>query len=269
MTHRTFKRAPWAACTALILMLAAWGGAQAAETQNKGLAVAREADARDLGWTDQYAEVEMILKNRQGETSTRKMEARNLEVEGSGDKLLIRFGYPRDIKNTAFLCFTHKLEPDDQWIFLPALKRIKRISSHNKSGPFMGSEFAYEDITSQEVEKYTYAYEGEAVFEGRPCHVVTRIPRDPKSGYTRQVVWFDQAEYRYQKIAYYDRKGDLLKTLTYSGYEKFHDRYWRPAAMHMVNHQTGKETVLNWKNYAFFNGYQVVDFTRGRLRSRS
>lgn len=269
MKQKIWSGTRWVAVTALGLLLIGWGGALAGEAENKGLAVALEADARDLGWTDQYAEVEMTLKNRQGETSTRKMVSRNLEVEGSGDKLLIRFEYPRDIKHTAFLCFTHKLDPDDQWIFLPALKRIKRISSNNKSGPFMGSEFAYEDITSQEVEKYTYAYEGEALLEGSPCHVVIRTPRDPKSGYTRQRVWLDKDEYRYQKIAYYDRKGDLLKTVNYSGYQKYHDRYWRAATMHMVNHQTGKETVLSWNNYTFFNGYQAVDFSRGRLRSRS
>ena len=251
------------------LVLFSAGSVPGTEAADKGLAVAREADDRDLGWTDQYADVEMILKNRQGETSIRKMAARNLEVEGSGDKLLIPFDYPKDIRHTAFLCFTHKLEPDDQWIFLPALKRIKRISSHNKSGPFMGSEFAYEDITSQEVEKYTYAYKKEAAFENDACHVVVRTPLDPKSGYTRQVVWFDQDEYRYRKIEYYDRKGELLKTLVYSGYERFHDRYWRAATMHMVNHQTGKETYLNWKNYTFFNGYRSVDFSRGRLKSRS
>lgn len=254
---------------AWILILFSYGIVSAAKIPNKGLAVAKEADARDLGWTDQYADVEMILKNRQGEVSVRKMAAQNLEVAGGGDKLLIRFDYPKDIRHTAFLCFTHKLAPDDQWIFLPALKRIKRISSHNKSGPFMGSEFAYEDITSQEVEKYTYAYQGEEWFEQALCHVVVRTPIDPKSGYTRQLVWFDQDAYRYRKIAYYDRKGDLLKTLVYSGYEKFHDRFWRAATMQMVNHQTGKETVLNWTNFTFFNGYQPVDFTRGRLKSRS
>ena len=131
---------------------------QAESPEEKGLAIAREDDRRDNGFQDFEAEMVMVLTNRQGDEARRHIHTKNLEVEGDGDKSLVIFDEPRDVKGTALLNFSHKRETDDQWLYLPALKRVKRISSANKSGAFMGSEFAYEDITSQEVEKYTYKW---------------------------------------------------------------------------------------------------------------
>ncbi len=234
--------------------------------EERGLAIAVEADSRDTGFADSVADLTMTLKNRHGEQSVRYMRTSTLEVEEDGDKTLVIFDRPKDIKGTALLSFTHKTGPDDQWLFLPALKRVKRISSNNKSGPFMGSEFAYEDIASQEVEKYTYKYLKDEELDGADCFVIERDPVDPKSGYTRQVTWIDKAEYRVQKIDFYDRKEVLLKTLTFGGYQQYLERYWRADDMHMVNHQTGKSTHLAWANYAFGNGLTDRDFDRNSLK---
>ncbi|MCH9021264.1 MAG: outer membrane lipoprotein-sorting protein [Planctomycetes bacterium] len=159
------------------------------------------------------------------------------------------------------------IEPDDQWLYLPALKRVKRISSNNKSGPFMGSEFAFEDLSSQEVEKYTYKYLRDENLNGMDSFILERYPVDKKSGYTRQVVWFDKAEYRPLKIVYYDRKNALLKTLEYDDYRQYIDKIWRAHSMSMVNHQTGKSTLLTWKDYKFRNGYTDRDFNKNSLKN--
>ena len=234
--------------------------------EEKGLEIAKEFDRRDTGFGDFKADMTMTLRNRHGQESTRRIRNRTLEVQGDGDKALIIFELPRDVKGTAFLSFSHKVGSDDQWLYLPALKRVKRIASNNKSGPFMGSEFAYEDISSEEVEKYTYKYLHDESYENQDCFVVERYPVDKKSGYTRQVVWFDQAEYRIQKVDFYDRKNDLLKTLTYHGYKQYLERYWRPDEMHMVNHQKKKSTDLIWKDYKFANGFTDKDFHKNSLK---
>jgi outer membrane lipoprotein-sorting protein len=208
----------------------------------------------------------MILKNRQGEESTREIRTRTLEVLEDGDKSLSVFDNPADVKGTAFLSFTHKAGPDDQWLYLPAVKRVKRISSANKSGSFMGSEFAYEDIASQEVEKYAYQWLRDEPCEGQPCFVIERKPLDPRSGYQQQVVWMDQGEYRIQKIDFYDRKNDLLKTVTFHGYRQYLGRYWRADEMFMVNHQTGKSTRLIWSHYQFRTGLDDRDFDQNSLK---
>ena len=234
--------------------------------EEKGLAIAVEADQRDTGFADFTADLTMILRNRHGDESTRIIRNRTLELSDDGDKSLVVFDTPRDVKGTAFLSFTHKTGPDDQWLYLPALKRVKRISSANKSGSFMGSEFAFEDIASQEVEKYAYRWLRDETCEGQSCFVIERDPVDPRSGYTRQVIWIDQAEYRIRKIDFYDRKNVLLKTLTYHGYQQYLNRYWRADEMFMVNHQTDKSTRLVWKNYRFKTGLKDKDFSRNSLK---
>jgi predicted RND superfamily exporter protein len=233
--------------------------------EEAGLAIAEERDARDLGFHDFRAELRMVLKNRHGETSERSLRSQTLEQQADGDKSLVVFDAPADIDGTALLTFSHKTGDDDQWLYLPALKRVKRISSSNKSGPFVGSEFAYEDISSQEVEEYTYRFLREEELDGRSMFVIEQYPVDPKSGYTRQVAWVDQEEYRTFKVDFYDRKDALLKTLTYEGYEQHLGKHWRPGYMQMVNHQTGKSTELHWESYEFQIGLEEGDFNRAAL----
>jgi len=238
-----------------------------AETpEEKGLAIAKEADRRDTGWKDQTASLDMILRNRHGKESARKTRSKTLEMKGDGDKALSIFDSPRDVKGTAFLSFTHALEPDEQWLYLPALKRVKRISSSNKSGPFMGSEFAYEDLSSQEVEKYSYKYLRDEKIDGRDCFVIDRIPAYEHSGYTKMTTWLDKEMYQPLKIEFYDRKNSLLKTLVSSDYKQYQGKFWRPTRMSMVNHQTRKSTELFWKDYKLNTGLTERDFDRNSLK---
>lgn len=238
-----------------------------AETaEEKGLAIAVEADRRENGFADSSAEMTMELRNQQGDTSVREIRVKTLEVANDGDKSLSIFDQPADIKGTAFLTFSHALEPDEQWLYLPSLKRVKRINSKNKSGPFMGSEFAYEDIASQEVAKYSYKYLRDETLNGIDCYVIERYPAYEHSGYTRQVGWINKAEYRPEKIVFYDRKNSLLKTLTYSGYKKYLDQYWRPDQMLIENHQNGKSTLMSWSNYQFKTGLDESDFNHNSLK---
>lgn len=237
-----------------------------ANPEQKGLEIAIEADKRETGFGDTTASMTMLLKNRHGEESSRYIRLRTLEVDGDGDKSMSIFDRPRDVKGTAFLSFTHKAGSDDQWLYLPALKRVKRISSRNKSGSFMGSEFAYEDISSQEVEKYTYKYIKDEPCSDADCFVVERDPVDELSGYTRQVAWINKKEYRPEKIDFYDRKNSLLKTLTYKDYQQYLGKYWRANEMYMQNHQTGKTTLLSWTNYKFGTGLTERDFDKNSLK---
>jgi outer membrane lipoprotein-sorting protein len=251
---------------ALLLLPVLLPIAALAETpEEKGLAIAVEADRRDNGWGDFATELTMLLKNRQGEESTREMRSKVLEVKGDGDKSLIVFDRPADVKGTALLSFSHKRDDDDQWLYLPALKRVKRIASDNKSGPFMGSEFAYEDIASQEIEKYTYKWLRDEPLDGRDMFVIERYPTDKESGYKRQVVWLDKTEYRPMKIEYYDRKNAPLKTLVFRDYKQYLGKFWRASEMVMENHQTGKSTRLAWKDYKFGVGLTPRDFDQNAL----
>ena len=238
-----------------------------AETaEEKGLAIAVEADKRDTGFEDFTANMVMELRNRQGDVSTRTIRLKTLEVTDDGDKSMSIFDKPADVKGTAFLTFSHAIKPDEQWLYLPALKRVKRINSKNKSGPFMGSEFAYEDLASQEIEKYTYKYLRDEQLNGVDYFVMERYPAYEHSGYTRQVAWVNKDKYVAEKIEFYDRKNDLLKTLVNTGYQQYLEQYWRPNEMLMENHQTGKSTLLTWQDYKFKNGLEDKDFSRNSLK---
>jgi len=253
---------------ALVVAGVTTGAALAATPETKGLEIAKEIDRRDIGFGDSRTDLQMHLTNRHGEKSVRKLRLATLENSDpeAGDKSLTVFSHPRDIKGTAFLSFTKILDPDDQWLFLPALKRVKRISSANKSGPFVGSEFAYEDLVSFEVGKYSYKWLRDEACGDQECFVIERFPKYENSGYTRQIAWVDKAEYRIQKVDFYDRKETLLKTLVQSKFEQYLGKYWRPLQMVMKNHQTGKATTLVYSAYEFQVGINENDFTPNRLK---
>jgi len=239
----------------------------AAQTpEERGLEIATAAQAQDDGFGDSTASMTMTLINRSGKESVRRMRSRILEVPGDGDKSMSIFDEPADVKGTASLTYSHATDADEQWLFLPALKRVKRISSKNKSGPFMGSEFAFEDISSQEVEKYTYKYLDEDSIDGIAVHKIEAVPSYKHSGYTRLVNYIDQERLVILKVEYFDRKNAPLKTLVASDYTQHLDKFWRPGKMEMVNAQTGKRTILTWTDYAFQTGLSSKDFSSKALK---
>lgn len=240
---------------------------QAESAQAKGLEISKERKARDLGWADSVADVSMILRNSQGQEVERKMRIKSLEIIDDGDKGLTIFDQPLDVKGTVFLNFSHAIEPDDQWIYLPKRSKVTRIRSKNKSGPFMGSEFAYEDMSSFELEKFKFTYLRDEKFEGQPSYVVEQIPLDKNSGYTKQIVWVDKKHYRVLQVESYDRKGSLLKVLLMNDYALYLDKYWRPLSMEMFNEQNGKSTELLTHEIKFKVGLENNDFDEARLKN--
>ena len=130
----------------------------------------------------------------------------------------------------------------------------------------MGSEFAFEDISSQEVDKYTYKYLGDDEVDGVAVYKVEAIPAYKHSGYTRLVNWIDKEKLVALKVEYFDRKNSPLKTLTISDYQRYLDQFWRAGSMHMQNEQTGKSTILEWSDYKFKTGLTDKDFDSKALK---
>lgn len=248
-----------------VLILSA-SSANAQTPEERGLEIATAVQEQDNGFIDSEATMIMTLVNRSGKKSTRRMRSRILEVPGDGDKSMSIFDEPADVKGTASLTYSHAVKPDEQWLYLPALKRVKRISSKNKSGPFMGSEFAFEDISSQEVDKYTYKYLGDDEFDGRPVYKIESYPAYKHSGYTRLINWIDQERMVSVKVEFFDRKNSPLKTLVSSDYKQYLDKFWRPNVMQMDNEQTGKSTTLEFSNYKFQTGLTAKDFSSNALK---
>ncbi len=235
-------------------------------SEQRGRAIFEEIDRRDLGFADFSSRQEMVLRNQSGQESRRVMDNTVLEGDTDGDKVLIVFREPKHIRGTALLTHAHRVGNDDQWLYLPALGRVKRISGASRAGSFVGSEFAYEDLSPQEVDDYTYQYLGDDTLGDHDCYKVVRTPTDPDSGYTRQIVWVDKSEYRIYKIEFYDRKQALIKVLTVSGYKKYLDKYWRPGHLSMINQLDGKMTEMIASDYVFRQGLSDEDFNENSLR---
>jgi len=234
------------------------------EAQGYALFAAKEA--YEAGYQDLQVELEMVLRDRRGAESQRLLSISQLEVEGDGDRMLVVFDTPRQIRGTALLSFSYRDRPDDQWLFLPAANRVKRIASQNKSGPFLGSEFAFEDMVLQELDKFEYRLLGSEACGALSCYRVERRPLDRNSGYSRQEVLLEAETLRVERIDYFDRVGRQLKVLEVSDYAMFQERFWKPGRMVMVNLQTGKTTELRWQGYRFAVGLNAErDFSTNAL----
>lgn len=233
--------------------------------------IAAKSDRSDRGFESSEADMVMLLKNKAGAETTRELKIKILEVpdENVGDKSLIEFEEPADIKGTVLLSHAKILDQDDQWIYIPSIRRVKRISSANKSGPFMGSEFAYEDLTAQELNKYKYSYLDSEKCGDMDCYVIERLPVYENSGYSKQVVWIDKTYYQIRHIDYYDRKGEKVKSMEVGDYRQYGDKYWRPHKYDMTNLQTGKKTELIFSNYKFKNGFTDRQFEKGMISKTS
>jgi len=233
--------------------------------EEKGLTIAKASKAKSEGWGDSTATMKMTLVNALGQENYRELRILSLEMKNDGDRSLSIFDTPADVRNTKMLTYSHNTAADEQWLYLPALKRVKRISSNSKSGPFMGSEYAFEDLTSFEVEKFRYKYLGEEKAEGHLCYKIEAIPAYEHSGYSKQILWLDQSELRAQKVEYYDRKNALLKTQLFADYTLYEGKFWRAHKSLMRNHQTKKTTLLNWTNMKFNQGLKEADFHQNVL----
>lgn len=242
--------------------------ALAESPEEKGFAIAARSDRSDRGFTDSKVKLKMVLRNAAGRESSRTLVLNTLEVpdEQVGDKSIIVFDSPADIDGTALLSHAKILDADDQWLYLPALKRVKRISSVNKSGPFVGSEFAFEDFTALELNKYTYRYVKTEPCGEFTCDVVERKPRYEHSGYSRQLAWIDQTDHQVRKVDFFDRRGDLLKTLLQKNYKNYDGKFWRAHLLSMQNHQTRKSTELIFSEFQFKTGQRDRDFTKSILK---
>ena len=259
------RRLP-AICHALLAGLAAPLPASAASPEEAGLKIATEAYERNKGFGKFTASQTMVQRNKQGWESRRQLRIKVLETEGAGNRSLFVFNRSGSVKGTTFLTHAYKNKAAGQWLYLPALKRVKRIISPNRSGSFMGSEFSYEDPGAREVTKYTYRYRREEACGTFACTLVEQVPAAKRSACRRQIVRRDKKEMRAWKIACYDRKNAHLKTLTFGKYTRYPDRCRRAGEMRMVNHLTGKSTAMPWSDYRVGADLEAREFTRTGLK---
>ncbi len=236
----------------------------------RGTLIAKGLEYKNEGFQGEESDMEMVLIDAYGAKTTRIMEGKTLEVNGDGDMSLMEFLNPKDVKGTKMLTHSHKGDDDDQWLYLPTIKRVKRISSSNKSSSFMGSEFSYEDLGSQEVDKYNFKWLADMKTKKGALGgwKVERVPKS-NSGYSKMIMTISSKYMNPIKVEYFDRKGELLKVAAFSnfkGHKIGKKVLWRADKIHMKNVQTKKESTMEWKKRKLGVQHSSRDFKKTSLK---
>lgn len=217
--------------------------------------------------SDSLAKVTMILIDKKDRKRVRTVEFKRKSFEGL-EKALIRFYEPADIKGTGFLVWENKGKDNDQFLYLPSLKKIRRITSKQKHESFMGTDFAYEDMSSKEVkEKGKHTLLKSDAVDGFDCYVVETIPSaEEDSQYSKIINWIRKDIFLPVQGEFYDKNGALLKKYKANKIEQI-DGYWVITQSVMENVQKGTKTALIVNEVKNNIGLTADDFTERALET--
>lgn len=234
----------------------------------KGTEIAKQVRDKNDGFVGEESDMKLILITADGQRVVREMDGKVKEGGKDGDKSIMEFSNPKDVKGTKMLTWSYKSKEDDQWLYIPAFRRVKRINSSSKSSSFMGSEFAFEDLGSQEIDKFNYKWLRDDKVNKRAVWVLERVSKEP-SGYSKQVMFMDQKIFNPVKVEYYDLRGELLKVAEFKGYKEYSigkKKLYRASEIHMKNVQTRKESIFSWDNRELGKKFADSDFSQTRLK---
>ncbi len=230
-----------------------------------GLQIIQNVYDRPAG-EDQVGDLTMSLINSRGDERVRTIKQFVKEFDNM-EKKIMYFVSPADVRNTSFMNWSYNEEgkDDDQWIYLPALKRVKRISSDSKSDYFMGSDFTYDDLGDRHPSSDTHKLLREEKLNGEDCYVVESTPKEEEYMYSRTVTWIIKDKWIGMKKEFYDEDGDHLKTLSVKKFEKI-DNLWTILHSEMHNVQKNHTTKMELKNVKLNTGIPDNKFTERMMK---
>ena len=237
----------------LILLAGFWGGASSAAAAEPSAHEIMEKNFFVTKTKTLKSATTMLLINDKGQMRERKSTTvSKLQSNGIDSKLLVKFETPADIKGTGFLQVEHSDTDDDLWIYLPALKKSRRLVANNKKDSFVGSDFSYGDILLPKVDLYRHTLLRTETIDAHDCYVIESVPKDDavkqNSGYGKKITWVRKDNFLESKVEYYDVTRRLLKTQT-TAEHKLVERdsgRWIALKRQMLNHQTGHKTTIDF-----------------------
>jgi outer membrane lipoprotein-sorting protein len=249
----------------LIIVLTAFSVSSFAQDDISGLEIIKKVYNRPTG-TDQEGTLTMTLINSRGDQRVREIK-QYIKDFGKEEKKIMFFIAPADVRNTSFMNWSYDEEgrDDDQWIYLPALKRVKRISSDSKSDYFMGSDFTYDDLGDRHPSEDTHKLLREEDIDGQQCYVVESIPKEEDYMYSRTITWVIKDKWIGLKKEFYDEDDDHLKTLSVKEFEKIKD-YWIITNSQMHNVQKEHTTDMKLENLKIDTGIRDTWFTERMMK---
>jgi hypothetical protein len=217
---------------------------------------------------DSTTDATFHLVNASGQDRVRETRGMTMLVPGTMDNMrVVEFLSPSDVRGTKTLLIEHTGKDDDIWIYLPAMKKVRRLVSNNKKDSFLGTDFSYGDVIGHKVEDWSHTLIREEAVDGKPCYVVESTPKRPEvgeySGYSKRVSWIEKESSVSVRGEIYDSIGQLLKKLSVQDVQKVDARAnrWQPMKMMSENVQTGHRTIIEFKNFKANVGVRSEVFT--------
>jgi len=205
---------------------------------------------------DSTSDATFTLINKTGQERTRKtFGVSKLQANGEDNMRMTRFLAPADIKGTTSLLIEHSVGDDDIWIYLPALKKVRRLVSSNKKDSFVGTDFSYGDVIGHKLVDWSYKLLREEVADGAPCYVVEAIPKNDEvrsnSGYAKRVLWIRKDNFFAIKGDLWDEAGQPVKTFHMTELQEVDAarHKWQAMRLEAKNLQTGHQTVIKFDNF--------------------
>jgi outer membrane lipoprotein-sorting protein len=211
-----------------------------------------ERNYAQMNTADESADFIMRLIDKRGRLRERQVLIQSKTDASGQDKSLIRFQAPADVRGVGLLSLKQG-DQENQWLYLPSMGRIRRISASQETDSFMGSDFSYEDIQRDDVDDYTYILLKEEVYKDMECYVVHFTPfkenHKKQTGYRWMDVWIWKDSFLTVKIDFFDRRGELLKSMTADDIRPIGKTgKWRAYFVEMQNNQTGHRTELQYND---------------------
>ncbi len=212
--------------------------------------VMQKNDLQRIG-NKEYSKLSMTLINKQGGKRERQLDIKLFKDKDNNLSQIIKFHSPSDIKGTAFLSIEHHDKSDDQWMYLPAFKKTRRISSSFEKGYFAGSDFTFEDLNREDFLEYDYKLLSTVKVNGTPCYHIEATPlssnKKKNSGYSKREIFIEKKDYIMVKSIYYDKKGEKIKVFTASNIKKVPGSdVTRSYTIEMNNIKSNRKTILNY-----------------------
>lgn len=225
--------------------------------------------------TDSISDSTFRLINASGQERRRETKGQTKLIKGTTDNMrLVTFLSPSDVKGTKTLFIEHSKGDDDIWIYLPALKKVRRLVSNNKKDSFVGTDFSYGDVIGHKVEQWNHKIVKEEKVDGKDCWVLESTPKTPdvseNTGYSKRVGWIDKESFVAVRGEMYDLSNQLLKKVAARNIEKVDatNNKWQPMVLEAENVQTGHKTILEFKNFKANQGVSDDVFTTRTLEKQ-
>jgi len=214
---------------------------------------------------DEEETLSMQLIDSKGRVKARAIVRYTIKDENDLSKIMIRFHQPSDVSGTGLLTWEQKERDDDQWVYLPATKKSKRIVSGNRKGKFMGTDFTYGDLRPENLDKHKYNVVGSEAIDGKDCFVIDALAGTEKekkeSGYSKRKLWVRKDIYFVIKKEYYDTKDKLQKIETTTNLKNVSGTIWRANTISMENIKKKHKTVLQSEGRDINKGVSINLFT--------